>query len=134
MRTIDEIKAELYEAKRLGKTALAGAIAYKLLSLIRRDISLDRLTEICNAERGGRLVVLPCKVGDTVYVVMAGKEIVKMQVGNIYPYGFIVKGQLCNAYLVTHCTYICATFYDIGKTVFLTREQAEQALKGCETE
>lgn len=31
------------------------------------DIDPNRLEEICNAEREGRVAVLPCKVGDTVY-------------------------------------------------------------------
>ena len=35
---------------------------------ILAGIPLDRLTEICNAERDGRLVVLPCKVGDTLWL------------------------------------------------------------------
>lgn len=36
---------------------------------ITRDIPLDRLEAMCDAERNGRLVVLPCKVGDTVYTI-----------------------------------------------------------------
>lgn len=35
-----------------------------------KDIPIDRLLEIAMAERDGRLVVLPCKVGDTVYSVV----------------------------------------------------------------
>jgi hypothetical protein len=31
---------------------------------ITRDISIDRLEAMCDAEREGRLVVLPCKVGE----------------------------------------------------------------------
>ena len=34
---------------------------------ITKHIPLDRLEEICQAEREGRCVVLPCKVGDTVW-------------------------------------------------------------------
>ena len=34
---------------------------------IVREIKADRLREIVQAEKDGRLVVLPCKVGDTVY-------------------------------------------------------------------
>lgn len=34
---------------------------------IIRDISTARLRELVQAEQDGRLVVLPCKVGDTVY-------------------------------------------------------------------
>lgn len=33
---------------------------------ITEGILFDRLEEICNAERDGRCVVLPCKVGDTI--------------------------------------------------------------------
>jgi hypothetical protein len=35
-------------------------------------VSVDRIREICAAERDGRLVVLPCKVGDTVYAITQG--------------------------------------------------------------
>lgn len=34
-----------------------------------KGISLARLRELAKAEREGRLVVLPCKVGDTVYAI-----------------------------------------------------------------
>lgn len=73
-------------------------------------------------------VVLPCKVGGTVYFV-GPYEVAEMRVGNVFPAGRFVKGKLCNAYLVTDCTYQCVTFADFGKTVFLTREEAEAALK-----
>lgn len=33
---------------------------------------LDRLRELVEADRGGRCVVLPCKVGDKAYVIDAG--------------------------------------------------------------
>ena len=33
-----------------------------------KGISLTRLRELAEAERAGRVVVLPCKVGDTVFV------------------------------------------------------------------
>lgn len=32
-------------------------------------VSVDRIGEICEAERNGRLVALPCKVGTSVYTV-----------------------------------------------------------------
>ena len=37
-------------------------------------IPIDRLRELVEAEKDGRLVVLPCKVGDTVYMTLHGKE------------------------------------------------------------
>lgn len=94
---------------------------------ITKSIPLDRLETICAAENDGRLVALPCKVGDTVYFV-GPYEVAEMRVGNVFPAGRFVKGKLCNAYLVTDCTYQCVTFADFGKTVFLTRAEAEAAL------
>lgn len=80
------------------------------------------------AEQDGTLVKLPCKVGDTVYL-SDGKEAFEMQVGSLFPAGFIVKSRLCNAFLVDKYTYKCVVFSDFNKTVFLTPEAAEAALK-----
>lgn len=40
---------------------------YKRLEIMQ-DIPYDRLRELADAEREGRFVVMPCKVGDTVFV------------------------------------------------------------------
>lgn len=61
----------------------------------------DRLKRYEDAEQEGRLVVLPCKVGDTVYAINHGK--------------------------IDEATFIGDAF---GKTIFLTRKEAEAALKG----
>ena len=88
-----------------------------------------RLRELAEADRAGRLVVLPCKVGDTVYEVTSRKTISEYRVKAIRVELF--------------CTFIewdiVAGFVDksifgvpvdeIGKTVFLTREEAEKALE-----
>lgn len=100
----------------------------------RQDVCLwipeDRFAEIINAEADGRLVVLPCKVGDTVYVEWSdGLEYDKSVVEKI---SIGADGQarfLIPAYLHSHS----ASWYqtsDFGKTVFLTREEAEATLKG----
>ena len=87
-----------------------------------------RLRELAKADRDGRLVVLPCKVGDTVYEVTSRKTINEYRVKAIRVELF--------------CTFIewdiVAGFVDksifgvpvdeIGKTVFLTREEAEKVL------
>lgn len=96
---------------------------------ITNGIEPARLREMCDAERDGRCYVAPCKVGDIVFVLDAA-GITEMRVGNVYPYGATTKGILCNLYLVTEYTYSCKAFYDIGKTVFLTREAAEAAKEG----
>lgn len=46
----------------------------KLLSdLIAPTITRDRYAEICIAENKGRLVALPCKVGETIWYILQGK-------------------------------------------------------------
>lgn len=94
-----------------------------------RNCDLDRLEKLAEADRDGRLVVLPCKAGDTVYEVTSRKTISEYRVKAIRVELF--------------CTFIewdiVAGFVDksifgvpvdeIGKTVFLTREAAEKALE-----
>lgn len=38
-------------------------------SAITTGISDERLIEICNAERHGRIIVLPCEIGDQIFIV-----------------------------------------------------------------
>ena len=95
---------------------------------------VEKLAEYENAEEEGRLVVLPCKVGDTVWMVhqrltsTVNNVISKMTVtelrGNrLNPIWFVIDGE-----------YGRTSFHpsEIGKTVFLTREEAEKALKEME--
>ena len=78
----------------------------------------DHLRELVEADRDGRLVVLPCKVGDTVYL------IVTKRARNYTPeFRFIKKSRL---------TFLNMEriLQDFGKEAFLTREEAEKALEG----
>ena len=78
----------------------------------------DRLRKLAEADRDGRLVVLPCKVGDTVYL------IVTKRARNYTPeFRFIKKSRL---------TFLNMEriLQDFGKEAFLTREEAEKALEG----
>lgn len=69
MRTIEEIKASLADVKsRLPEGYINTdycELELELQLALICDIPLDRLEEICVAERDGRCVVLPCKVGIT---------------------------------------------------------------------
>lgn len=79
-----------------------------------------------------RFVELPCKVGDTVFVVeKIAKEwkIIKDHVETI-GIGYYADG--VNIYQFDGIK-IDGYFEDFGKTVFLTREAAEQALKERES-
>ena len=95
--------------------------------IVMRDAEQEgvaRLRELAEADKDGRLAVLPCKVGDTVYWV----------------HGAVITE--CKVYRVQknrNGLYICLkskkshgafrTDLSIGKTVFLTREEAEKALE-----
>lgn len=57
----------------------ADEIALKLMRLADLEslCSYTRLRELAEADKEGRLVVLPCKVGDTVYFALLGRIIEK---------------------------------------------------------
>lgn len=73
------------------------------------------------------VIVPPCKVGDTVYSFIQGIPVIYE--GHVYE--IIYNGHVC-VYRGTRKGYFTQAFSedDIGKTVFFTREEAEQALAG----
>lgn len=84
-------------------------------------ISIDRLREICDAERDGRLVLMPCKVGE--YWARDGKRYIVAEITMTNACGVMVRhyeegdGKMlsCNPqYFAQH----------------YTREEAEAALQG----
>lgn len=90
------------------------------LNEIENIYDLDRLCELVQANRDGRCVVLPCKRGDTVWRICGpkGRKFVaprEVQSVTMYEPGKFE--------LFTNC------FDWLGKTVFLTEEEAEAALK-----
>ena len=87
-------------------------------------LSIDRLRELAEADKDGRVVVLPCKVGDTVYFALLGR-IIEKQVFSIVSFSNSTR---------IYCGGTSEYFRpeDIGKTFFLTREEAEKALQEME--
>lgn len=102
----------------------ADEIALKLMRLadLESICSYTRLRELAEADKDGRLVVLPCKVGDTVYFALLGR-IIEKQVFSIVSFSNSTR---------IYCGGTSEYFRpeDIGKTFFLTREKAEKALEG----
>ena len=108
--------------------------AAEQLRQLCQGCDLDRLEELAKADRAGRLMVSPCKVGDTVWVTRnpwTGKLLKK-------PLDAYVDGMK----MYSHGLYVNLLFdtrkingtrdYEInhiGKTVFLTHEEAEAALE-----
>ena len=70
------------------------------------------------------VIVPPCKVGDTVYVANMAKQTVEE-----HPIKLYERWSDGCEYLVTRESWLILPD-SIGKTVFLTREEAERALKG----
>ena len=93
-------------------------ISYNCLEIVK-----NRLAVCEDAEEQGMLVRLPCKVGDTVYYIDGGKIYkAKASVFRINKSGVRVY---CERRFMGHVGF--DGIY--GKTVFLTREEAEAALK-----
>ena len=96
---------------------------------------LDRLRELVKADRDGRCVVLPCDVGDTVYSIR--KDFYNcalrtgLQTGKVRGFEFNSAWPVMWVHLEhdTPTVKIAFRLNEIGKTVFLTREEAEAALK-----
>lgn len=78
-----------------------------------------------------RVVALPCMVGDTVYVIesIAGDEKIIQDHVETLGIGYYADGISIYQFDGVKTD---GYFEDFGKTVFLTREEAEQALKGRE--
>ena len=96
-------------------------------------IPLDRLRELVEADRDGRCVVVPCKLGDTVFKI--GASICMWRETDHCD-------EYCNGYEYRDCWEGCRAVCEdkfslddlqrFGKNVFLTREAAEAALKARE--
>ena len=113
------------------------------------NVTVDHIRDLLKAEQEGRLVVLPCKTKETVYVV-GEKRIIECFIAEVYiddarGLEYMVSFDCDNA--CDGCPfnswrqdysgeYSCDGEYgdgcilgsDFGKTVFLTREEAEAAL------
>ena len=101
----------------------ADEIALKLMRLadLENFCSYTRLRELAEADKDGRLVVLPCKVGDTLFRVFAG-EILEHKVRNMR---YLAIQERWDIDTTPFCPYVESS---IGKTIFLTHEEAERAL------
>ena len=113
--TPEEIKAPFTEDAMINLAAQA------------LGVEPSRLREIAEADKDGRVVVLPCKVGDTVWRIVRDGE----------PH--ITRDEVRDMYFaddMTPCVELVGgrvTFTEkFGKTVFLSREEAEKALREME--
>ena len=155
MRTVEEIKANIaavttevgpracsQESMETWREWKLTGLKAELFDAMTTNITLDRLREICDAERSkqneefvveatgseakhiidllkaetdGRCVVLPCKVGDTVR--------------EPYDNGLIDESKVQRVCIEIETDTGVFGASDFGKTVFLTRSEAEAALQ-----
>ena len=80
----------------------------------------DHLRDLIQAEKDGQLVVLPCKAGSLIYVGRKPAIITRF-------FGY-VRERYFHAVFCDENKGIDIPFEELGKTVFLTREEAEAAL------
>lgn len=82
-----------------------------------------------------RFVELPCKVGDTLYTVVRGYKIREWVVTDICFSDYLpISVRVITARDKRNSEHIRFADHYLGKTVFLTREEAERALKLKERE
>lgn len=102
--------------------------------ILGEDYDLDRLKDLAEADGEGRCVVLPCKIGSKLY----RTSMRKMQVYEVSVSREDFHDSKNNATLFAvqifenekkSTSYECFKEKDIGKTVFLTRKEAEAALE-----
>lgn len=88
----------------------------------------DRLRELAEADKDGRVVVLPCKPGDTVYSIFCA-EVIEKTVGRVIINGYTTP----RIWVDLDCSFLSSVTkrwdLGIGKDFFLTREEAEKALE-----
>ena len=113
--TPEEIKAPFTEDTMINLAAQA------------LGVEPSRLREIAEADKDGRCVVLQCKVGDTVWRIVRDGEphITRDEVRDMY---FADDMTLCVELVGGRVTFT----EKFGKTVFLSREEAEKALREME--
>ena len=113
--TPEEIKAPFTEETMIN-------LASKALG-----VEPSRLRELAEADKDGRCVVLQCKVGDTVWRIVRDGEphITRDEVRDMY---FADDMTLCVELVGGRVTFT----EKFRKTVFLSREEAEKALREME--
>lgn len=111
-----------------------GAMCFDIEPMVDRlaayedTMTIERAKELAQAEKDGRLVVLPVKPDEIVYQWRKGDDI---------PSLFRLNGVSIGEDMeITYKTHWGETLTpdDFGKTIFLTREEAEVALKKREAD
>lgn len=112
---------------------MAYEVAMKLLRLadLESFAPYERLRNLVEADKDGRIVVLPCKEGDTVWIIPAGKKYAKeckVDFVNVGSLGTTIA--LCEINGSREQYGVTTSAFE--NNVFLSREEAEKALRRAE--
>ncbi len=93
------------------------------------DVSIKTLTEITEHLIENGVICLPCKVGDTLYEITSRNTISEYEVTaiRIELFNVFIDWKLTQGFVDRYISDMPVG--EIGRTVFLTREEAENALK-----
>lgn len=98
---------------------------YDALKSIEGIVPFGRLLELADADRAGRLAVLPCKVGDTIYVIGESCDFCET---------YLDEPERCmrceKGHYVEERGFELWMLSELSESIFLTREEAEAALVG----
>lgn len=96
--------------------------------LSEHDYSIARMVELMQADKDGRVVVLPCQAGERVFALLDDqKHVRECEVKHAILDGW--RKVFFISPVGSHGDAYSASFGAFGKTVFLTREEAEKALE-----
>lgn len=101
----------------------------------RYGYSAGDLMGLLEAKQEGRLVVLPCKTGEVIYGIKPlkkkdGSFVYEMKHGEVVCHKVLPRGTYCVMFAEEQYKYPAQWKHEeFGKTVFLTREEAEAALE-----
>ena len=112
--TPEEIKAPFTEDTMINLAAQA------------LGVEPSRLRELAEADKDGRVAVLPCKVGDGLWTFCSHP------VEQVYSFTVTDISTLNGRTLLNTSRCGVMDARDVGKTVFLTREEAKKALQEME--
>lgn len=126
--TTEEIKAPFTEDTMINLAAQA------------LGVEPSRLRELAEADKDGRVIVLPCKVGDVMYKLF--REYTECTSYQVRKDNYCCEGcmvpcdsrevKVIRAIQPNSLPEVVRYIEDIGKTVFFTRAEAERALKEME--
>ena len=120
--TPEEIKAPFTEDAMINLAAQA------------LGVEPSRLRELAVADKDGRVVVLPCKVGDILWIAGSIRRLYSAKVRTFFighPSG-VRWGDNDDGIQMIRTTECDVPMRDFGRSVFLTREEAEKALAEME--